>query len=157
MNSLPESQRRPILITEFGIDRGVLGLAAQGWRNVPNLSATAYVNQLRYWLTRMPSSVAAMFLYCSGGVYGWSGFEVAGVPEIESLMQEVVKVASLQEQFAAEYQAWVAAGGITNNFRKHLIGIGRIQPTADDLRMLAAECGASVAQMQAAIARFPFR
>ena len=63
---------------------------------------------------------------------------------------------TLAEQYPNEYQAWVAAGGIENNFRKHLLGIGSIKPTPDDLKMLARECRASVDQLVNALNAYPF-
>ena len=63
---------------------------------------------------------------------------------------------TLAEQYPNEYQAWVAAGGIENNLKKHLLGIGSITPTADDLKMLARECRASVDQLVNALNAYPF-
>ncbi len=89
MAMLPESQRRPILLTEFGVDRGVLGsqYARQGWRDA-GLTAEQYAAELRWWAMRMPSSVTAMFVFAAGGIYGWQSFEVGGEWSIESLLRE---------------------------------------------------------------------
>jgi hypothetical protein len=63
---------------------------------------------------------------------------------------------TLAEQYPQLWADWVAAGGAENNFRKHLLGIGVITPSKDDLHFLAQEAGASIAQIQGALKRYPF-
>lgn len=62
----------------------------------------------------------------------------------------------LSEQFPDEYDAWVNAGGIENNFRAHLLGTGVIDPSADDLRMLTSNAKSAAEQAQNAVANYPF-
>jgi len=64
---------------------------------------------------------------------------------------------TLEEQYPGEYAAWVAAGGIRNNFRAHLLGTGVLQATGEDLTLLAGQSVAAGQQLQAAIQAFPFR
>ena len=61
----------------------------------------------------------------------------------------------LKDQYPDAFAAWEAAGGITNNFKKHLLGIGVLAPTADDLKFLADETQASVTQLRNALDRYP--
>lgn len=63
---------------------------------------------------------------------------------------------SLAEQYPQLWTDWIAAGGAENNFRKHLLGIGVIAPSKEDLHFLAQEAGASIAQIQGALKRYPF-
>lgn len=62
-----------------------------------------------------------------------------------------------RETLPKVFAEWEAAGGVENNFRKHLLGIGAIKPTSDDLKFLADECDASVTQLRVALKAFPFR
>ncbi|MDA8189778.1 MAG: hypothetical protein M0T85_16685 [Dehalococcoidales bacterium] len=64
---------------------------------------------------------------------------------------------SLREQFQEQYTAWEAAGGPENNFRKHAIAIGLIQPTADDLKFLADEAVVSAQQLKNSVNAYPFQ
>lgn len=70
--------------------------------------------------------------------------------------QQGGNIMGLIEQYKAIYEEWVAVGGAENNFRKHLLGIGVLQPTADDLKFLAAEAAGSVAQLKGALDKYPF-
>jgi hypothetical protein len=53
----------------------------------------------------------------------------------------------LAQQHPAEYAAWVAAGGIRNNFEAHLLGIGKLAPTTESLDRLHGESLASLQQL----------
>ena len=84
--------------------------------------------------------------------------DVRGQP-IEQAIKDAVKQEvgmSLQTEYPQAYEEWVRAGGIENNLRKHLLGIGILKPTAADLKLLASECESAVKQLEAAIANFPF-
>lgn len=63
---------------------------------------------------------------------------------------------SLIQQYPEQFKAWEAAGGVENNFRKHLLGIGELQPSSEDLKFLADEMLASAVQTQGAVKNFPF-
>ena len=63
----------------------------------------------------------------------------------------------LTDSFSDVYKDWGSQGGIDNNFRKHLLGIGLIKPTSEDLKMLALEAGASVTQLRNALSAYDFK
>ncbi len=62
----------------------------------------------------------------------------------------------LSEQFPNEYNAWINAGGIENNFRAHLLGIGVLQPTNNDLAFLVEQMQASSNQVRNLVTNHPF-
>lgn len=63
---------------------------------------------------------------------------------------------ALRDQYPQAFAEWEAAGGIENNFRAHLIGIGAIQPTKDDLQTLASNAESSIQQLKNAVNKLPF-
>ncbi len=73
----------------------------------------------------------------------------AEVPPVEEPM-------TLAEQYPVQYQQWVAAGGVTNNFRAHLLGIGVIAATKADVPVLAGQVKAATDQLTNVVARLPF-
>lgn len=60
-------------------------------------------------------------------------------------------------EYPEVYQQWVEAGGIRNNFAKHLLGLGVLTPTAEDMLLLINENLASASQLHHAGRNFPFR
>lgn len=62
---------------------------------------------------------------------------------------------SLREQYPTQFTEWEKAGGVENNFRAHLIGIGAIKPTKGDLLLLAGEARARVNQLEGALKALP--
>ena len=78
----------PLLITELGIDGGVIGRPKQGWRSF--CSEEEYARQLAWYLgeTRNDRLVAGMMVFTSSPL-GWEDFEVG-----ESLS---VKIAAVNE------------------------------------------------------------
>lgn len=82
--------RLKIIIGEVGIDYGVVGETLSGWRSHGGTPAAEYARQLREAADRYPPWVAAAFIYCAGGIYGWQSFDVQGVPEIERAIREEV-------------------------------------------------------------------
>lgn len=53
----------------------------------------------------------------------------------------------LQEQFPDIYREWVNAGGIENNFRDHVLALGALPATKDDLRGLVDQLRAKADQV----------
>lgn len=75
------------LITEFGVDFGVLGERLSGWRT-RGLLPSVYAAHLRQFAQQLPSHVAAVCIFCCGQFGDWASFDVAGVGEIEHVMRE---------------------------------------------------------------------
>ncbi len=152
---LPAAARRPVLLTEFGLDRLLIGQRG-GWRDA-GLSGEQYAEQLRGVRATIGSAVVA-FLFCNGCWGDWASYDVAGEPAIETLLSEGVEEGpvALKDQYPAQYAAWVAAGGIENNFRAHLLGIGEIQPMRSDIPILAGQVKAATDQLTNVVARLPF-
>lgn len=92
---------KPSLITEFGLDRGVLGsqYAMQGWRSVSNLSVASYAGQIRDTVSRLPACIKAVYLYCCGQFGDWWSFDTAGEWAIESLLREETHVPNVGQGF----------------------------------------------------------
>ncbi len=83
--ALPADCRKPLIISECGIDWGVLGRALSGWRASPTTSPADYETQLRWYAldcARDPY-VAGLADFCCGCFPDWRTFDVAGVAEIE--------------------------------------------------------------------------
>ncbi len=94
---LPESARRPVLLTEFGLDKLLIGVKG-GWRDA-GISAEQYAEQLRGVRGSIGSAVVA-FLYTCGQYGDWQGYDVAGEPAIETLLGEASgEVPVTQDEF----------------------------------------------------------
>lgn len=82
--ALPETLRRPIVMSECGVDGGLQGLPARsaGWRAY-HLSAAEYVAQLDAYQASLDARVVGTAVFNLGDYDGgqWSAFEVAGVGE----------------------------------------------------------------------------
>ncbi|GEM_PF-6578735 len=61
----------------------------------------------------------------------------------------------LPEQYPELYQQWVAAGGIENNLRSHLLALGVLPPTKDDVRLLGEELKVKVNQLANVVNSLP--
>lgn len=79
--------------------------------------------------------------------------DVATAPPDEEDHSDV----SLQEQFPSIWDEWVKAGGPESHFRDHLLGIGAIQPTKDDLFHLINQTKAKLSELREALGRVPLR
>ena len=79
-------------------------------------------------------------------------YAVATAAEVPPVEEPV----TLAEQYPTQYQQWVAAGGVANNFRAHLLGIGAIVPTKADVPVLAGQVKAATDQLTNVVARLPF-
>jgi hypothetical protein len=91
---LPAEHRLPVLITECGIDRALLGGAQGGWQ-VYRLTAEQCAEQLRRYrdaLAEDPYVHAAVVFAC--GTFNqwprWRSYDVAGVSEVEAVLSEAV-------------------------------------------------------------------
>ncbi len=74
-----------------------------------------------------------------------------GIPELQNIHGGSM---ALKDEHPDEFAAWEAAGGVENNFRKHLLGIGVIAATAEDLEFLADEAASGIAQLKGTLNAF---
>ncbi len=153
---LPESARKPVLLTEFGLDKLCIGIKG-GYRDA-GLTGEQYAPQLRTALTQV-ASAEVVYIYTCGQFGDWAGYDVAGESAIKALVGEIGnggETVALKDQYPAQYAAWVAAGGIENNLRSHLLAIGVIAPTKADVPVLAGQVKAATDQLTNVVARLPF-
>ena len=109
------------------------------------------------WIQGDPRCIAATyFSWHWHNPPDWWSLDLRGSYLEQQLLKLKENTMALEDEFPNEYAAWVAAGGITANLRKHLIGIGSIVPSPSDLRFLADECKASAEQLRNALANYPF-
>lgn len=83
--ALPEHLRRPLLITECGIDDG----AKHGWRTYAD-SAAHYAAQLRWYRDELEMDDFALgaAVFTVGSNSDWADYAIDGVAEVEALLQE---------------------------------------------------------------------
>lgn len=152
----------PVIITEYGQPNGW-----QGFMNAEQCAA-----DLTWFGERLNEDDyvygATYFLDGTIDPDKWARFDILSTTVPKLLAEwnrshpaniktpEAKTVAKTTEQYKTLYDQWVVAGGIENNFRKHLLGIGVIKPTPADLKMLADEIAASVAQLKGALNNYPF-
>lgn len=92
-----------LLITECGIDRGVLGEQLSGWRTAT--SVADYVAQLRWYdaqLQHDPQVLGATIFCCGTDDPAWDSFDVAGEQQIIDLLRED----AVQFNIGAGFRAW---------------------------------------------------
>jgi len=54
----------------------------------------------------------------------------------------------LVDQYPDDYAAWVAGGGVENNFRAHLLGTGKIKATPADWQFMFGQIMATLNQIK---------
>lgn len=75
---------------------------------------------------------------------------------VETPQQQEDTTVNIEEQYPQQFAEWKAAGGVANNFRAHLIGIGAIQPTKEDVATLIGNARSSLNQVENAVRALPF-
>jgi hypothetical protein len=89
---LPVDLRKSLFITECGIDTGVVPAPGpnHGWRSQAGTTAASYANQLRWYAQEIAkdSYVKGATIFAGGTFPDFASFEVAGAPEIQSLLRE---------------------------------------------------------------------
>ena len=77
----------PFIITELGIDVGLIGQGRGGWRVTKN-TAAQYVQQLAWYNKEMSYDdyVLGATVYGYGMNEDWASYELAGVPEFETFV-----------------------------------------------------------------------
>lgn len=90
LDALPTSLRRPVIISEMGIDGGLEGRPAStaGWRAY-DLTAREYTAELRAYTDALDGDVLGVALFNVGDYPGgrWGSFEAAGVAEVEAWLR----------------------------------------------------------------------
>ena len=154
-----------IIVSETGIDAvygSLPGYLANG------LNAEQYA----VWLEKLDAIMYAEdvrgVIFTGGGNPRWQAYSIESLWRAGLIKAEPVEVwprsirtggntvATLAEQYPTIYREWVQAGGIETNFRAHLIGIGVLKPTADDLKTLAGNTLAAAQQLKNALTSYPF-
>lgn len=91
LDALPASLRRPVIISEMGIDGGLEGRPAStaGWRAY-DLTAREYTAELRAYTDALDGDVLGVALFNVGDYPGgrWGSFEAAGVAEVEAWLRD---------------------------------------------------------------------
>lgn len=84
--ALPVDLRLPLLITECGIDRGVLGPTerGRGWKY--QTTAAQYASQLAWYAGELLKDKAIGFIFACGTYKDFELFDVAGVAEVETVI-----------------------------------------------------------------------
>jgi hypothetical protein len=145
----------PLIITEYG--------QCDGWRGW--MSEEQCKNDLLWFGDKLNEDeyVYGSAYFCDGTIDPgkWGRFDImnTSIPAAIAAWNaehpvEVKKMSDITQQYADLFKQWVAAGGVVNNFRKHLLGIGVIKPTPDDLKLLANEAIASDQQLKNALDNF---
>ncbi len=60
----------------------------------------------------------------------------------------------LVQQFPNEHRVWVENGGDENNFRLHLLHLGILKPTADDVKFVADEAKGAAERVRVVLANY---
>jgi hypothetical protein len=150
----------PVIITECGRDRvrdgdGGTYVGEAGWKRC-GISADEYVRELiaySHEIARDPYVLGAT-VFTAGPTHDWDAFDVDEVtPLIMAKMEE--RRMALKDQFPNEYAAWVAAGGVENNFLTFLVGQGKIKPTKEIVKKMAGEVIAKATELQRAVDALP--
>ncbi len=154
----------PVLITECG--RDAIEGGNGGWRK-DNISGEGYTAELARFESELERDGVVGVVFTGGPTDDWAAFSTDGldtsrfsgparlaVPAPIPPDPEDVNMA-LKDQYPQVYAAWVAAGGVDHAFLAHLLGLGAIKPTADDVRRLASNNEAAAKQLRAVLDRYP--
>lgn len=150
----------PIAVTELGW--------ADGWR-AAGFEDYQAADDLDWFAAQVQddADIAHLMVFCDGDSGGWADHDVHGTGiigrmadwneahPVQEQPEEDIDLATLREQFPDIFEQWEVAGGVENNFRAHLIGIGALAPSSADLQILAGNAKAAVSQLEnAALALF---
>ncbi len=154
----------PLMVTECG--RDAIEGGRGGWRR-DGISAETYRTELARFESELARDGVVGVIFTAGPTDDWDAYstddldtsQFAGparlaVPAPQPPDPEDITVA-LKDQYPQVYAEWVAAGGVDHAFLAHLLGIGAIKPTADDIRRLASNSEAAAKQLRAALDRYP--
>lgn len=90
LDALPENMRRPVIISECGIDGGLegRGAATAGWRAY-GLTGGQYAPQLAAYVDSLDSDVLGVAVFNAGDYPGgrWGSFEIGGASEVAAWLR----------------------------------------------------------------------
>ena len=90
LDALPYGLRRPVIVSECGIDGGLEGRDASraGWRAYP-ITPEEYAAELRQYTDSLDQDVLGVALFNCGDYAGgrWGAFEVARVPAVDAWLR----------------------------------------------------------------------
>ncbi|MBX6770894.1 MAG: hypothetical protein IRY83_04160 [Chloroflexi bacterium] len=156
----------PVIITECGRDRvrdgnGGTYVGQGGWRR-DGISAEQYVAELIAYDTELQrdSYMIGATVFTAGATDDWRDFDTDGITDpllarLSAVRQTGGTAMALKDQFPNEYAAWVAAGGVENNFLTFLVGQGKIKPTKEIVKKMAGEVIAKATELQRAVDALP--
>ena len=147
-----------LLLTEFCYTGGEGGQPRERWR-----LAGDYV-RYALWVKDRPYVRALCYFILGSDDPQWEKVgetfdetmarAIGGIRLGDSMESYVDILGDLARRFPEVAREWVKDGGGRNNLRKHLLGIGCIEPTLDDLEFLADEAIASATQVKNAIGMY---
>ncbi len=75
-----------VLVTECGIDGGVIGQARKGWRSFTD--AGGYAGQLDWYASEIAKDRVRATIFLNGGFSDWTDFDIAGQGAIEAIINK---------------------------------------------------------------------
>lgn len=122
LDALPEDLRRPVIISECGVDGGLetppRPRAVAGWRAY-DLSGAEYAAQLAAYVASLDARVLGATVFNAGDYpdQKWRSFEVAGVTEIEQWLaagpREWTPAPPTEEEPVANPYGYIVGDGFT--------------------------------------------
>lgn len=96
LDALPLDLRRPVLVTEAGIDMGIVGKGRlqAGWR-ANGVGPAQYAGQIREYVSALSDRVVGVAVFNAGDYprgqndpSSWRSFEIAGTPDLTALFRD---------------------------------------------------------------------
>lgn len=149
----------PLLFTEYG--------QADGWNGL--MSEAEAAADLLWFGERIQADPRVFggcnFLHGDHDPARWHAFDTynSGLYFTLLMFNDTARVAAappaplpaavrdLRAEYPTHFAEWDKAGGIEDNFRAHLLGIGALLPTRDDIGMLVDQAQAALSQIEGAL------
>jgi len=157
-------QHPPFVITECGRDAVEGAEGRPGWQR-QGVTGDQYVRELLSYAAELEKDgyVLGGTVFTCGPYSDFAGFDVDGLVGRIPPASQTISIPDrpvtggdmdIITQYRSIYDQWVAAGGVVNNFRRHLLAIGILQPTQEDIRLLINEAYAANQQLKQTADRF---